>query len=82
MLITIPKPPKKPAAVNNTRANKQAAETLSKEKGGAAKVANVLLRIPDGLLTQIDHALASRKVKIPRHTWLLEAIVDKLDHEP
>lgn len=41
----------------------------------------VVLRIPGGLLARIDSALEDRAVKIPRHTWLLEALVEKLDRE-
>jgi hypothetical protein len=41
----------------------------------------VVLRIPTALLERIDDALEARSVKIPRHTWLLEAVVEKLDRE-
>ncbi len=41
----------------------------------------VVLRIPATLLERIDGALEARSVKIPRHTWLLEAVVEKLDRE-
>jgi hypothetical protein len=38
----------------------------------------VSLRIPSGMLTEIDGALKSRPYKMPRHMWLLEAIHEKL----
>jgi len=41
----------------------------------------VVLRIPAHLLTRIDEALASRLLKTPRHTWLLEAVLEKLERE-
>ncbi len=41
----------------------------------------VVLRVPTELLEQIDRAREGRKVKIPRHTWLLEALVEKLERE-
>ena len=41
----------------------------------------VVLRIPASLLERIDGALETRSVKIPRHTWLLEALVEKLDRD-
>ncbi len=41
----------------------------------------VVLRVPTTLLGRIDEALDARAVKIPRHTWLLEAVVEKLERE-
>lgn len=41
----------------------------------------VVLRIPAPLLERIDSALGERSVRIPRHTWLLEALVEKLERE-
>ena len=38
------------------------------------------LKPKDGLLT-IPGALEARRVRIPRHTWLLEAVLEKLDRE-
>jgi hypothetical protein len=47
----------------------------------AGKPSPVILRIPTHLLERIERARESRAVRIPRHTWLLEAIVEKLDRE-
>lgn len=45
-------------------------------------VVPVILRLPPGILGQIDEAVKARPVKMPRHTWILEAIVEKLaQHE-
>ena len=41
----------------------------------------VVLRVPAPLLSRIDEALASRLLKTPRHTWLLEAVLEKLERE-
>lgn len=41
----------------------------------------VVLRLPEHLLAALDEAVKTRSVKIPRHTWLLEAVVEKLDRE-
>ena len=41
----------------------------------------VVLRVPAHLLDRIDDALASRLLKTPRHTWLLEAVLEKLERE-
>ena len=44
----------------------------------ARKNIPVTLRIPRGLLKQVDESLKTRTVPIPRHTWLLEAVHEKL----
>ena len=41
----------------------------------------VVLRVPAHLLGRIDEVLASRLLKTPRHTWLLEAVLEKLERE-
>ena len=46
-----------------------------------AKPTKVLLTIPTDSHTRIEIVLAERRVRIPRHTWLLEAIVEKLERE-
>ena len=48
---------------------------------GAAKPAAVVVRIPLDMLDGIERARAARAVRIPRHTWLLEAIAEKLARE-
>ncbi len=45
------------------------------------KPKNVLLTLPGGSNTRIEKLLKARRVRIPRHTWILEAIVEKLDRE-
>ncbi len=45
------------------------------------KVTQVALRIPADLLERLNYALDNRPVKLPRHTWILEAIAEKLDRE-
>jgi hypothetical protein len=41
----------------------------------------ILLRIPGGMMEQLDVVLKARPVKLPRHTWILEAIHEKLSRE-
>jgi hypothetical protein len=41
----------------------------------------VILRIPAEMLEQVDSAVTARPIKTPRHTWLLEAIYEKLNRE-
>lgn len=36
------------------------------------------IRVPAELRDQIDAALTKRPIKIPRNTWVLEAVVEKL----
>ena len=48
---------------------------------GKPKVTSMILRIPGEIGQRLDQALRARPVRIPRHTWILEAIVEKLDRE-
>ena len=42
------------------------------------KTSPILLRIPADIMDRLDAALKARPVKLPRHTWILEAIHEKL----
>ena len=50
-------------------------ETSRDKKNGTVTVS---LRIPIGMLKEIDEALKRRPYRMPRHLWLLEAIHEKL----
>jgi len=52
-----------------------------KPGAGKLKVTSVILRIPGEIGQRLDRAVRGRPVRIPRHTWILEAIVEKLDRE-
>ena len=41
----------------------------------------VVVRIPSDLLDRIDALVATRQLKTPRHTWLLEALFEKAHRE-
>jgi hypothetical protein len=41
----------------------------------------VVLRLPVSLLSRVDRAVKQRPMKTPRHRWLLEAILEKLERE-
>ena len=41
----------------------------------------VQLRLLPALVEKIDAAVKARLIKIPRHTWLLEAVMEKLKRE-
>lgn len=41
----------------------------------------VPLRLPRALLARIDRAVARQPIKVPRNTWLLHAVVEKLERD-
>ncbi len=41
----------------------------------------LVLRLPSEVLTRVDAAVKARPVRTPRHTWLLEAVHEKLQRE-
>lgn len=54
--------------------------------GGAAaetpaSTTPILLRLPADLLERLEAAVKERPVRLPRHTWILEAIHEKLMRE-
>lgn len=80
--MTITKKPRTPKALP------EAEIAALIEKGGSVarkeeknKPQLLQLRLDRDLLTSIDAALHQRKVKIPRHTWILEALHEKLERE-
>lgn len=48
------------------------------EKDGATAV---VLRLPGEVLNRVDAAVKARSIRTPRHTWLLEAVHEKLARE-
>lgn len=42
------------------------------------KPAAVVLRMPAEVLERVDRQVEARPVKVPRHTWLMEAVIEKL----
>jgi hypothetical protein len=41
----------------------------------------VVLRLPTEMLDDVDRAVQARPLRIPRHTWILEAVLEKLTRE-
>jgi hypothetical protein len=41
----------------------------------------IIIRVPSEALGKIDKIVKSKQIKTPRHTWLLEAIFEKLERE-
>lgn len=54
-----------------------APQTVERPKG---KV-NFILRCPADVANRIDEAIEARAVRIPRNTWIIEAIVERLSRE-
>jgi hypothetical protein len=52
-----------------------------KKKQQPTKEVPVIVRIPSDLLDRIDGLVAERQLKTPRHTWLLEAFLEKANRE-
>ncbi len=58
--------------------------SVASKNGGQEKERNtvpVILRVPDDILEKVDASVQARRIKTPRHTWLLEAILEKLEGE-
>jgi hypothetical protein len=52
-----------------------------KGKDTEGKPGPVILRIPKDMLSKIDELVEARPIRTPRHTWLLEAVYEKLERE-
>lgn len=50
-------------------------------KNGERNTVPVILRVPEDILQKVDASVQARRIKTPRHTWLLEAILEKLEGE-
>ena len=55
-----------------------ACQKMKPASSSERKTIPVTLRVPSGLLKQVDEFLKTRSVPLPRHTWLLEAVHEKL----
>jgi hypothetical protein len=56
--------------------------SVAGKNGGHEKDAvPVILRVPEDILRKVDASVQSRRIKTPRHTWLLEAVLEKLERE-
>ena len=52
-----------------------------REAAGADGTVAVVLRLPTTILARVEHAVKARPIRTPRHTWLLEAVHEKLTRE-
>ena len=61
------------------------------EKGGSVareartvpetEITAVPLRLPRTLLSRVDRAVAKQPIKVPRNTWILHALIEKLERD-
>ena len=51
------------------------------KNGAGDEEKKVQLRLLDGLITEIDGTRKARRPKPSRHSWILEAIYEKLERE-
>ena len=74
---------KSPAAEHLIEAliNKGGSIAPDHEEGGRDRPRLVQLRLPRALIQRIDKARKHRLVVPSRHTWLLEALLEKLETE-
>ncbi|HWF04041.1 MAG TPA: hypothetical protein VHA06_10160 [Candidatus Angelobacter sp.] len=70
----VPSNDKKAHDLINRASNGTKAEASSKDVA-------VTVRVPEDILERIDARVKARRVRTPRHAWLLEAILDKLESE-
>ncbi len=58
--------------------------SIAKEKADGGNQSGgkpVLIRVPAEALQKIDEIVSAKKIKTPRHTWLLEAVFEKLERD-
>lgn len=80
---------KKPKTTSQSEAEVQAliekggssAQKNKKNKKQQKDVVPISLRLPREFSERIETVLEKRALKIPRHTWLLEAVIEKLERE-
>lgn len=73
----------------DSKVDKVDVDALINKGGSVASNANkqaktemlVNLRLPADVVQQIDAIVVKRRIKTSRHTWLMEAIYDKLEKE-
>jgi hypothetical protein len=68
-------------ALINKGGSAPARENEHPDAPNSAATAPIVLRLPTTLLAQVDSILKARPVRIPRHTWLVEAVYEKIRRE-
>ncbi len=59
------------------------AEDMEDDSSNAKQTGDkpILIRIPAEAVKKIDEIVGAKKIKTPRHTWLLEAVFEKLEKD-
>jgi hypothetical protein len=60
---------------------KKGGSVAGKNGGQERDAVPVILRVPEDILEKVDASVQARRIKTPRHTWLLEAVLEKLERE-
>ncbi|MDQ3750716.1 MAG: hypothetical protein M3367_17125 [Acidobacteriota bacterium] len=76
-----PKPSEKQAKEQSINALINKGGSVAQSDGRQTGEKPILIRIPAEALEKIDEIVSAKKIKTPRHTWLLEAVFEKLEKE-
>jgi hypothetical protein len=76
--MPIAKKPIQTAETNENEINAVISKGGSVAKPDKAGNQKILIRIPNNILDRVDTNLTMRPLKTPRNTWILEAILEKL----
>lgn len=76
-----PKAASKQEAIHVEALINKGGSVASKAPKPKKTVTQVQLRLPNDLLAQVDSSVRQRPIKTPRHTWFMEAILEKLERE-
>jgi hypothetical protein len=87
--MAITRKPKKTTESKPARSKKTVDVAALINKGGSVVQSNaekneekpVIQRVPEAILKRVDEAVAARRVKTSRNTWINEAILDLLEKE-
>jgi hypothetical protein len=83
--MTIARKPKQPVAVDVEALIAKGGTPVAQSPAEPAKTKSgpvpVVVRIPADMLVRIEQAVAARVVRVPRHTWILEALAERLERD-
>ena len=87
--MAITRKPQKTTEPNPAKTKKTVDVAALINKGGSAVQSSaekneekpVIQRVPEAILKRVDEAVAARRVKTSRNTWINEAILDLLEKE-
>lgn len=79
--MTVRRAPLQPLDKKAQKFIEQGGSTAAKPETNTKAEFAVNVRLPVDVLAQVDEAVKLRRARIPRHSWLLEAIFEKLDRE-